>query len=137
VICLDTNVISELVRPLPDPKVLVWIQAQPRSELCTAAVVEAEIRIGLSALPEGARRRRLALQYDQLVFGILPVFPFDDLAAKHCADIVEQRRRLGRPMMFADAQIAAVCVARDLRLATRNRADFTDCGITLIDPFAG
>lgn len=135
-ICLDTNVISELVRPVPDARVLRWIASRRRSELCTVAVVEAEIRIGMSALPEGARRRRLALEYDQIVFGVLPIFAFDGLAAKHCADIVEHRRRRGRPIMFADAHIAAICVASDLRLATRNASDFTDCGIDLIDPFA-
>jgi len=137
VIVLDTNVISEMMRPSPAPPVAGWFARYPRAALFTTALSQAEILYGLQLLPEGRRR-------DDLIAAALPVFvedlggrvlPFDTDAAVAFADIAAGRRRAGRPISQIDAQIAAIVRARGASLATRNVADFEDCGIALINPW--
>jgi toxin FitB len=137
VIVLDTNVISELARQVPDPGVLSWLDSLEVPEVSTTAVTAAELRYGVARLPDGHRKRELAA----VIRGILTedfhgrVLPFDDRASARYADIVTGRERIGRPIGVADAQIAAVCRDSDAILATRNTADFEETGIELIDPW--
>lgn len=137
-IVLDTNVISEMLRPQPAPQVAEWLAAQAVSALFTTAITQAEIYYGLSLLPAGRRR-------DRLQAAVVPIFEedlrgrvlaFDAGAASAYATIAAERRRAGQPISQFDAQIAAIVHAHGGSLATRNIRDFESCGIELIDPFA-
>ena len=136
-ILLDTNVLSELIRPIPASTVEAWVRAQPAATLFISAVTEAELRFGLALLPDGRRRDRLA----EAVAGVLVeefagrILLFDSAAALAYARIAAGRRRAGRPIAQFDAQIAAIAHSRGAILATRNTADFNDCGIPLINPW--
>ena len=136
-IVLDTNVISELARQVPDPGVLSWLDSLEISDVVTTAITAAELRYGVAKLPDGYRKRELAI----VIRGILTedfhgrILPFDESASVQYADVVTGRERIGRPIGIADAQIAAI--SRDLGaiLATRNTADFEETGVELINPW--
>lgn len=136
-ILLDTNVISELMRPEPSPAVLDWFGAQDAANLFISAVTEAELRTGLATLPEGPRRDRLQSALDGMVEEDFPgrVLPFDGAAARAYAEIAARRRAAGRPIAEADCQIAAIAMAAGAPVATRNVKDFDGCGIELINPW--
>lgn len=137
-ILLDTNIVSEIMRPMPDPTVLSWFNQQQIGQVYVSAVTEAEIRYGAALLPAG--RRRTALQKE--IEGVFAedfsdqVLPFDHDATPHFAAVTAHRRSLGRPIAMADAMIAAIALANGCRLATRNVKDFADTGADVIDPFA-
>jgi toxin FitB len=138
-IVVDTNVLSELLRTRPAAQVLGWFAAQPRKALHTTAVTRAEMLLGARAL--AASRRKV--QLDSLLEGMFAndfagrILPFDTAAATHYADIVATRRASGRPVSQFDAQICAIARSRQMVLATRNTRDFEDCGIAVVDPWAG
>ncbi len=137
-IVLDTNVISEILRPQPDSKVSDWLAMQPLSALFTTAISQAEVFYGVTLLPEGRRRNDLMAATRPIFENDLSgrVLAFDADAAVSYADIATNRRRLGRPISQFDAQIAAIVHSRGATLATRNVRDFIDCGIAVIDPWA-
>lgn len=136
-IVLDTNVVSELIRRRPADAVLAWLDAQEADELHLTAVTVAELRYGVARLPGGARRDAL----DAAVGSVLDedfdarILPFDRAAADSYAPIVVERERSGRPISQADAQIAAICRARQATLATRNGRDFERTGVGVVDPW--
>ena len=136
---LDTNVLSELMRPSPDSQVVQWVDDQPGPSLFTTAVTQAEILYGVAILQVG--RRKLALQAAARdLFAqefAVRVLPFDGEAAAAYAEICAERRQQGQPVSQLDAQIAAITRSRGGALATRNTADFEGCGIRVIDPWAG
>jgi toxin FitB len=136
VIVLDTNVVSELMRPLPDAAVATWVGRQTRGSLVTTAITVAEIRFGLARLPEGRRAAGLRQLADE-VLEAFPgqVLPFDTAAARLYGDIAAVRERSGRPVDALDAQIAAICRVHAAALATRNTRDFTGTGVELLDPW--
>ena len=138
-IVLDTNVVSELMRPMPSPAVETWMSAQPAAGMFISAVAEAELRYGLALLPEGQRQRRLLAQAEAMLAEDFAgrILPFDSAAAEAYAPIAAARRLAGRPISQADAQIAAIAASRGAAIATRNVTDFTDCGIVVLDPWAG
>ena len=133
---LDTNVLSELMRQRPDPRVLHWLDAQPLDSLFTTAIAEAEIRTGIAMLAAGRRRAALAAAADRL-FQLFDdrILPFDSPAAGDYADIVARRRAVGRPVAQADSQIAAIARSRNAKVVTRNVGHFEDVEIDLIDPW--
>jgi len=140
VILLDTNVISELVRPDPDPAVLAYVGRQAPETMFTAAICEAEIRYGLARMPAGRKR-------DNLIARITTFFdtgfqdqilPFDRLCAAFYGEIRLAREAAGKPIAIEDALIAATARAYGAQaIATRNLKDFADCGIPLINPWSG
>ncbi len=136
-ILLDTNVISELMRPEPAQAVLDWFGRHDAVDLFISAVTEAELRAGVAYLPEGQRRDRLQLAIDAMIDQDFQgrVLPFDTIAARPYAEIAAQRRAAGRPIAEADCQIAAIARASDAPVATRNGKDFEGCGIGLINPW--
>ena len=136
-VVIDTNVVSELMRLTPEPAVMTWFSAQDSAELYLTAVSEAELRAGAAVLPAGRRRERLAAEVDAVVREDFAgrVLPFDSAAARAYAAIAASRRSMGRPILEADCQIAAIARARDAAVATRNGADFEHCGIAVIDPW--
>lgn len=137
-IVLDTNVISELMRPRPDPSVLAWLDAQPETEFFLCSVVAAELLYGIARLPEGARRKQFAAQMQTVLMEdfVNRVLPFDLHAATVYADMVAKRERMGQRIASADAQIAAICLSHQATLATRNIRDFEGLGLHLLNPWA-
>ena len=136
---LDTNVVSELMRPAPDPAIASWVAERATSSLFLTAVTEAELRFGLAVMPSGKRRDGLATGLERMLeTGFANrILPFDSGAARAYAGIAAARRRLGRPIGQADCQIAAIALARGMAIATRNVRDFEDIGIDLFDPWDG
>lgn len=137
-IVLDTNVLSELIRPEPDPRVSAWVAAQRRAELCTTAISEAELAYGLALLPEGRRREALTQAVARLLGEGLGgrVLPFDRAAAVAYGAFAATRRTAGRPVATADAQIAAIAAARGAALlATRDTHGFKGCRTRLVNPW--
>ena len=136
-IVLDTNVLSELMRPKPSARVVAWIAQQPAADLFTTAITEAEIFYGIELLATGKRRDALLAAAEGMFTEDFAgrVLAFESDAARHFARIAAQRRARGRPISHADAQIAAIASAHGARLATGNGPDFSDCDITLIDPW--
>jgi predicted nucleic acid-binding protein len=135
-IVLDTNVVSELMRPEPTSNVLAWLREQPGNDLYTTAITVAEIRYGIARLAAGRRRTTLAQAAGE-VFAAFPdqVLAFDLAAADAYADVVAHRDNLGIPIDGFDAQIAAICRTHAAVLATRNTKDFINTGIRIIDPW--
>ena len=137
-IVLDTNVVSEAMKPAPDRRAMAWLRAQPLAELTTTAVTLAEISYGLCRLPRGRRRDDLTARVRMFIaqaFGER-ILAFDARAADLYGEIVALRQAAGRPIEALDAMIAATARAHAASLATRNLADFDGCGIPLIDPWA-
>jgi toxin FitB len=137
VIVLDTNVISEAMRPAPDATVMAWLRAQPLLEVATTAVSLAEIDYGLCRIPQGRRRKDLEAKLQTfLTRGFRDrMLPFDEAAARLYGSIVTIRQGMGRPIDAFDAMIAAIARSRAAAIATRNVADFEGCGVTVIDPW--
>ena len=135
---LDTNVLSELMKPAPEQRVLRWFDAHARSEFATTAINEAELLAGIALLPEGQKKRRLAEATKAMLRDELGgrVFAFDSDAADALAMIVRARARKGKPIDFQDACIAAICKARDATIVTRDRSGFEGTGIAVVDPWA-
>lgn len=139
-ILLDTDILSELARPAPDPAVLAWANAIPLTRLCTTAVTEAELRFGIELLPPGRRREDLGHAVEEVFRSVVGdrVLPFDRAAARVYAGLAARRRRTGRAVDTADLQIAAIGVARKMEaIATRNIQDFENCGIPVVNPWHG
>lgn len=134
-IVLDTNVVSELSKPIPDPAVVAWVDAQ--TELPIAAPALAELRFGVARLPEGERRAALSEAIDRFVADDLGglVLAFDWACADAYGLIVAAREHAGRPIPVADAQIAAICAVHDAGLATRNVLDFEGTRIVVVNPW--
>ena len=137
VLILDTNVISELMRPKPRARVSRWVAGQPGGSLFITTVTEAELRYGIALLPQGKRRRVLSTALEEMFDQDFSqrILSFDRDAAIAYASIVVRRRQLGRPIAQFDAQIAAVTRSRNAVVATRNATDFLDCGIEVINPW--
>jgi len=136
-IILDTNVISELMKPEPHRGVLKWFDGLSAARLFTTSITKAEILHGIFLLPPGRRRQA----FERAAEGLFEedfsgrVLPFDADASLPYATIAARRRAAGRPISHFDAQIAAIAAANIAVLATRNVADFEDCGIDLVDPW--
>ncbi len=136
-IVLDTNVLSETLRPVPEPSVLEWLAAQPRASLFTTAVTRGEILYGIRLLSDGKRRRGLwdaaKKIFDEDLAG--HVLSFDSEAADMYAEISAARRTAGKPISQFDAMIVAMARSRGASLATRNVKDFDGCGTDVINPW--
>ena len=137
-VLLDTNVISELLRPSPNSAVEGWVARREAADLLFSAVGEAELRYGVALLPAGRRRDALASAVEAILREDFEdrVLPFDSRAAREYAEIAASRRTAGRPVAPADCQIAAIARSRDLTIATRNVRDFADMELELVDPWA-
>ena len=137
-ILLDTNVLSEFMRPRPEPRVIAWLDEQRSDALFISAVSRAEIELGLALMPSGRRQRGLAAAAKAMfeVDFAGRCLPFDDQAAGHYGAVVATRTRMGRPISVEDAQIAAIALAGNRVLATRNTVDFDAiAGLTTLNPW--
>lgn len=136
-ILLDTNVVSELIRPTPDSRVETWLSRQIASSIFLSAISEAELRYGVALLPMGRRRDRLPAEIENMLQEDFAgrLLPFDREAARAYAEIGVVRRAAGLPVHHADCQIAAIARSRNAGIATRNVKDFEGCGIAVINPW--
>jgi toxin FitB len=138
VILLDTNVLSEFMRPQPLGSVVAWLDEQPANEVYTSAISRAEIELGLLLMPPGKRQEALS-QAARAMFAedfAGRCLPFDEDAARQYARIVSVRMRAGQPISVEDAQIAAIALAYRMPLATRNTADFKLIdGLEVVNPW--
>jgi toxin FitB len=136
-IILDTNVLSEVMKPAPAGEVLAWLAAQPTASVYTTSITQAEILHGVMLLPPGRRRRALEEAATSMFaedFGGR-ILVFDTEAAPPYALVASRRRRAGRPISHFDAQIAAIALSSGAAIATRNVVDFEGCGVALVDPW--
>lgn len=139
-ILLDTNVVSEALRPAPARSVVGWLDAH--FESCAISTITVlELEVGLQSLPFGRRRDQLhgaiALAVDRFRPRILP---FDEAAARSAASLFALAKSGGLPLhqipiKLADLQIAGIAAANECSFATRNFGDFRGLGIDLIDPW--
>jgi toxin FitB len=135
-IVLDTNVISEAMKPEPAPAVRDWLDEQAAETLYLSAVTLAELKFGIGALPDGRRKERLASTLD----GLLDLFegrilPFDTAAAYRYADLAVAARKAGMGFPTPDGYIAAIASAHGFAVATRDGSAFKAAGIPIIDPW--
>jgi toxin FitB len=137
-IILDTNVISEMMKPKPAEQVFNWMSSQPAALLHTTSITLGEVLFGLELLPVGKRRTALArateIMFERTLGG--RILDFDELAARAFAEIMATRARAGKSGHEMDTQIAAIACSRRAIVATRNTKDFLNCGVKLIDPWA-
>lgn len=136
-IILDTNVVSESLKPLPSGIVVGWLADQMQSEVFTTAITLAEVMSGVEALPQGKRRARLLAGVEEIFAQEFPgrILPFEEDAARAYAAIMASRIAAGRPISQFDAMIAAIARTHRATVATRNIADFDRCGVQLVDPW--
>ncbi len=129
--------LSQVMRPQSSPAVLVWLDQQQISQVYITTISIAEIGYGLRILADGQRCRLLQSRFDQFIAqGFASrILDFDRPAAEAYAEIMAFRKRIGSPMSFPDAQIAAITRVNRFNLATRNTKDFEQCGIGSINPF--
>jgi len=121
-IVLDTNVISEPTKPSANERVGVWLNSQARPDLYITAISVSEMLQGLALLPEGARKRRLEVQVQEIISGYIwnPVLAFDEAAAVASAEIVLRAKAKRYTLGFGDAQIAAIALVHQATVATRD-----------------
>jgi predicted nucleic acid-binding protein len=135
---LDTNVLSELMRPQPEAQVAAWFDGRAETLFFITAITHAEILLGIDLLPAGRRKDALAdaaRRMFELDFGGR-CLPFDEHAAGIYARVVGERTRAGQPISTEDAQIASIALTYGLPLVTRNAKDFENiAGLQVINPW--
>jgi predicted nucleic acid-binding protein len=137
VIILDTNVLSEPMRPTPSEAVRRWVIAQRQDELFTTSITEAEMMLGVAEMAAGKRRSAMHEQvrmiFDENLGG--HILAFDSRAAMEIENLPVRRTSKGDPILDPDILIAAIARANSATLATRNVKHFHDCGISLVNPW--
>jgi predicted nucleic acid-binding protein len=138
-IILDTNVLSEALKPAPHAGVAAWLKALPAGDVFTTTITEAEVFYGVALLPAGKRRTSLEAVVRALFESDFAerILPFDSAAARTFAAIAAERRTAGKPIGEFDAQIAAIARAHGATLATRDVRDFAWCGVAVVSPWVG
>ena len=136
-IVLDTNVLSALMRKGPEPKVIEWLDGQPRSSVWTTAISVLEIRFGLQTMSLGKKRASLIKALERLLSAKIErrVAPFDVLAAQEAANLMAMRKVAGHPGDLRDTMIAGIVVAARATLATHNTRHFSDLPVPVVDPW--
>lgn len=134
---LDTNIPSELTHPLPEPRVLQWLDAVDNDLVFLSAITLGEIRKGCDLLDVGKRRSQLEnwLNNDVRIWFANRILPVDDAIAERWGALDAQRQRQGMPLNTADGLIAATALEHGLKLVTHNVADFRNLGLEVIDPW--
>jgi toxin FitB len=136
-IVLDTNIVSEPLKPRPDLAVLKWLDRQAPATLYVTTINLAELYSGIEVLPAGKRRTQLQCAMTTQVIPLFEgrVLAFDQKAAEAFAHVYASAQAAGNPIDFADAAIAAVAAAHGFILATRNERDFKGTGVELLNPW--
>ena len=138
-IVLDTNVISEFMIRSPDPRVLRWLNSQPRLSVWTTSINVYEIRSGLLAAPDGKRQAALSMAFERLLNHTLEgrIAVFDMAAAQRAAELEAAGQKRGRPRDRRDTMIAGIVLASHATLATRNAKHFDDIAKSVVNPWEG
>ena len=136
-IMLDTNVISESLRPTPESNVLDWIDTQAIETLYLSAITVAELRFGAALLPTGKRKAKLQ---NSLENKLLPLFadrvlPFDIAVTEAYAEVMSQARIAGKAISTADGYIAATAAANNMIIASRDTSPFIAAGLDVVNPW--
>ncbi len=136
-IALDTNVVSEFMSEPASGRVQQWLDSQVSGDLWITSMSLAELRFGIERLPRGLKRETLGDVFQRVTIRLFGdrVLAFDRDCVSPYARIVAHRFSIGRPISVQDALIAAICLANDATLATRNIRDFEETGVTLINPW--
>jgi predicted nucleic acid-binding protein len=135
-IVLDTNVLSELMRPQPSQTVMDWLRRNAKI-LAIPSVAIGELRFGVARLADGRRKASLSRALDALIQRYASVLlPYDVLSAMACGDILAGADAAGRPMSLADAQIAGIARVAQASLATRNGSDFATTRLKIVNPWS-
>jgi predicted nucleic acid-binding protein len=136
-IILDTNVLSALMRQVPEVPVVAWLDRQPAESVWITSITLFEARLGLALLPKGRRQQTLEAAFARLLGEDLEnrVLDFDSAAATEAASVAARRQRAGRSVDMRDTQIAGIALARRATLATRNVRHFQDLNIPVLDPW--
>jgi predicted nucleic acid-binding protein len=137
-IILDTNVLSALMRTVPETPVVAWLDRQPPESIWITSITLFEAHLGLALLPSGRRRKVLEAAFARVLKEDLEnrVLDFDSAAATEAASLAAARQKNGRPVDMRDTQIAGIALARRGTLATRNVRHFADLKISMVDPWA-
>ncbi len=135
-IVLDTNVVSEAMKPEPQPAVKAWLDSQTAETLYLSSVTLAELLFGIRALPAGRRKNIL----DETLDGLLALFgerilPFDTDAARHFSELAVTARAAGKGFPTPDGYIAAIAASRGFIVATRDVSSFQAAGLKVINPW--
>ncbi len=135
-ILLDTNVVSEAMKPASAPATRAWLDQQAAETLYLSSVTIAELFFGIGVLAKGRRKEKLSAALD----GVLALFadrilPFDTRAARRYAELVVKARAAGKGFPTPDGYIAAIAASHDLAVASRDTSAFTAAGLTVINPW--
>ena len=135
-ILLDTNLVSEAIKPQPNQSVLAWLDAQAAETLFLSSITVAELLFGIGALPQGKRKDMLAARIDGLLDQFVGrILPFDIEAARRYADLAVKARAAGTGFPTPDGYIAGIAAAHGFAVASRDVSAFTVPGLTVIDPW--
>jgi hypothetical protein len=130
---VDANVLSEPAKPMPDPRVVEWLRAH-EADIAVNPIILGEMRFGILILPEGRKRTSLERWFDAGVER-LHCLPWDADTGLKWAELLARLRTTGKAMPIKDSLIAATAAVHGLAVATRNRADFVNSGVRIVDPF--
>lgn len=135
-IILDTNIISEMMKPQPNPAVKAWLNQQNLDTLYISTITQAELLFGIAALPDGRKKQALS----QMLAEIIPLFEgrilaFDSMAAQHYAQLAIKARRAGKGFPVPDGYIAAIAMSKKFIVASRDVAPFSAVALEVINPF--
>ncbi|MFD6857340.1 type II toxin-antitoxin system VapC family toxin [Rhodococcus sp. NPDC060090] len=137
-IVLDTNVISEIFRSRPEPRVIAWLESLT-DDVAITTITLAELLAGVRRLPDGQRKAALQAAIEGAIRpyrDTRSLLSFDEVAAAEYAEVLAVREDAGLPISMADAQIAAICRVHQAVCATRNTKDFAQTGVEIVDPWA-
>jgi len=132
---VDANVLCEPTKATPDPRVVAWLRAH-EPEIAVDPVILGELRFGILILPKGRKRTVLERWFDAGV-GRLHCLSWDADMGLKWAELLARLRTSGKAMPIKDSLIATTAVVHGLAVATRNRADFVNAGVRIVDPFDG
>ena len=132
---VDANVLSEPTKPTPDRQVVAWLRAHER-DIVVDPVIVGELRFGILILPKGRKRTSLERWFDEGVKR-LHCLPWDAETGLKWAELLARLRTTGKAMPIKDSLIAATALVHGMAVATRNRADFVNAGVRIVDPFVG
>jgi predicted nucleic acid-binding protein len=132
---VDANVLGELTKPIPDLRVVAWLR-EHEPDIAVDPVILGELRFGIIILPKGRKRVALERWFDAGVQR-LHCLPWDVDTGLKWAELLARLRTTGKAMPIKDSLIAATAAVHGLTVATRNRADFVNAGVPIVDPFVG
>jgi toxin FitB len=136
-ILLDTDVVSALMQPIPEPLVIAWLDSQPEHEIWTSSVNIFEVEFGLNLMHPGKRRSHLETALAALLFHDLRgrIVDFDPRAASEAGKLMAKRKLEGRDYKPQDSMVAGIAITRRATIATRNVKHFDDLPVPVVNPW--